>query len=69
MKTREEVEKEAKDLNRWRKTLQQATKCDHCGGRGRQYAPVYGDPVMGYEDNGPCTWCKGTGKDKTKLCI
>lgn len=69
MPNKEQAEKEAAELNRWKENIKSAVKCDFCGGKGRIYAPLFGDPVLGYADAGPCHWCKGTGKDKTKIFI
>ena len=68
-KTREQVELEAQQMNRWQKTIADAVKCDHCGGGGRAFSPLFGDPALGYADAGPCGRCKGTGQDKTKIYV
>ena len=68
-KTREQVEKEVREMNRWKELVSDAVKCDFCGGSGRTMAPLFGDPALGYSDAGPCSWCKGIGEDKTKVYI
>lgn len=65
----EEARKEVTELNTWRSSvLKQKVKCHVCGGGGRQYAPLHGDPALGYADAGQCWGCEGTGVEKnTKL--
>lgn len=62
---RDQAEAQARELNSWAKKAEREDfKCVDCNGRGRTYAPLHGDPVLGMVDAGPCLSCGGTGKEK-----
>jgi hypothetical protein len=69
MITKEEVERQTQAMNAFRfKAIASAVVCAWCGGDGRHYEAIFGDPAMGFADAGSCGYCKGTGQDnKTRL--
>lgn len=61
----EEARREAQEANAFlRKARNTKQKCSVCRGKGRAYAPLFGDPHLGYVDAGICPYCKGTGNEK-----
>lgn len=68
--TKDEAEQEAKAVNAYAKAVvRKPEKCEECGGSGRCYAPLYGDPGLGYADAGECPVCKGTRYMANRLSV
>jgi cytochrome c5 len=53
---KEQAEREAAQVNSFLRKPYQPV-CEECRGTGRAYAPLHGDPNLGYCDAGPCPYC------------